>query len=315
MLRKMFFASVILGLVLNSILDYRVVMETSFPKIVAENSSVYHLLAIFDGCVLLLLSFMFWKQWSESRKIESRLRLSINDIRTMNRELQRNQSLRDEQFKLAIHDIKNPLGVIQGFAGLIKDEANDGASVAEMSRIVERVSGEALLLVQDLLTKSPGLSAAPDSEINLSAQLQNVCQDFAPVAKRKNQSLTLEKLPANLNLRVSLQDIKSVLQNLIGNAIKFTPKGGTIQVFAEKEVANIMIKVQDNGPGFSSSDLENLFQEGRVLSAKPSDGEHSSGVGMRAVKIILDHYGAVIEIAAAQPGAAITVRFPLEQRM
>ena len=312
MLRKMFLVSVILGLLLNSILDYRVVMETSFPKIFVENSNVYHLLAIIDGFVLLLLAFMFWKQWSESRKVETRLRLSINDICTINRELQRNQRSRDEQFKLAIHDIKNPLGVIQGFAGLIKEEAYDGASVAEMSRIVERVSGETLLLVQDLLTRAPRLSTAAEAEVDLSVQLQTVCHDFASVAKRKNQSLTFENLPADLKLKISLQDIKSVLQNLVGNAIKFTPKGGTIQVSAKKEATNIMIKVKDNGPGFSSFDLENLFHEGKVLSAKPSDGEPSSGVGMRAVKMILDQYGAAIDIAAAQPGATITVRFPLE---
>jgi signal transduction histidine kinase len=310
MFRKIFFLLVFLGLCLNAALDYRAVMETSFPAIFTKNSRIYHVLAVFDCFLLLTLAIMFWHQWLENRKIENRMSKSISDISALNQKLRAHQEYQSTRFKTAVHDIKNPLSVIKGFAELMKEDANDGASISEMSQIVERISGEAISLVQGLLTE-------PDSgkveNINMVKKVERVCSELRPVARKKNQNIVFDKTTSELFVSAVAHDVESVLHNLIGNALKFSPQGGSVEVSASHLNEKVAIVIKDDGPGFSEEDRKNIFHEGKALSARPTGDELSSGVGLVAVKNILDSYGAKIYVASSHLGAQVTVHFPLVQ--
>jgi signal transduction histidine kinase len=283
MFRKIFFLLVFLGLCLNAALDYRAVMETSFPAIFTKNSRIYHVLAVFDCFLLLTLAIMFWHQWLENRKIENRMSKSISDISALNQKLRAHQEYQSTRFKTAVHD---------------------------MSQIVERISGEAISLVQGLLTE-------PDSgkveNINMVKKVERVCSELRPVARKKNQNIVFDKTTSELFVSAVAHDVESVLHNLIGNALKFSPQGGSVEVSASHLNEKVAIVIKDDGPGFSEEDRKNIFHEGKALSARPTGDELSSGVGLVAVKNILDSYGAKIYVASSHLGAQVTVHFPLVQ--
>ena len=220
------------------------------------------------------------------------------------------------QFVCALaHDIKTPLNVILGHAELLagayggqpdpRERLSSLKSIREnTNRIVELITD--FLTVSKLETIKPS-SAKDLVQINVLAE--NVVLQQRVIAREKNIKLILELDP---DLRPMLGDsgqLQRVLWNLVGNAVKFTPSGGTVTVTSRMVDKQLSIKVQDTGVGIPEKDLSKLFSEfQRLQGAATSEG---TGLGLFIVKTIVEaHGGCVSAESELGIGTTFTILLP-----
>jgi signal transduction histidine kinase len=105
--------------------------------------------------------------------------------------------------------------------------------------------------------------------------------------------------------------MREAIDNLISNAIKYSPIGGRIELSLDLQADGAHIRVKDEGPGMSENDISRLYGRFQRLSAKPTGGESSTGLGLSIVKRIIDLHGGAIDAESAGPGRGTTFTLTL----
>lgn len=215
---------------------------------------------------------------------------------------------------MAAHDLRSPLGIAQGYAEIMYE--ND-LGKEEQKKILEntiKVCSGMRLLVDDLLD----ISAISDGNISLELQKG----DLVAIANRR---VVMQSMIANKkNIKIVMESkeplyctiddyrMEQVFDNLLTNAVKFSPPDTTIIVRATKNESNAEIEVIDQGPGFVDKDLENIFKEFQKLSARPTAGETSTGLGLAITKRVVDAHNGNISVKSNNDrGATFKVVIPL----
>ncbi len=256
------------------------------------------------------------------------------ELALTNESLQRANTFKTELFEIAAHDLKNPLQAIVGFSHLI-DELNDIAKVKEMNKVIYRNAERMFGLISEFLEQAnieQQVQNLETSLTNLSSLTEQVVSRFTHQAALKQQSITTHIEP-NCFAKVDSVLIQSVLENLLSNAIKYSPEGKTITVNCEKRQARsrqqetiskkqeekvrvpltcIRISVQDEGQGLSEEDMKQLFGKFKRLSATPTGGENSTGLGLYLARQIIDRHGGRIwaESDGKDKGATFFIELP-----
>ena len=220
-----------------------------------------------------------------------------------------------QDMRSTVHDLKNPLGSIKGFSDLIEEEQHNPTSVCEMAHVLQRISEHTLALVNSLLepegkNQSTGVNPSPIDLVNC---IDDVCRALKPQILQKRQLLdcSLDRTPAKVF--GDPQKLWDVFMNLIGNAIKFAPFDSEIEVRARVVRNKFMIEIEDNGPGFSQFDKERAFDAFAQLSARPTAGESSSGLGLHISRNVIQAHGGSIQIkdGAEGHGTCVVVSLPV----
>ncbi|MFN3394028.1 MAG: sensor histidine kinase [Candidatus Thermochlorobacter sp.] len=225
--------------------------------------------------------------------------------------------------------MKNPLQAIVGFSHLI-DELNDIAKVKEMNKTIRRNAERMFGLISDFLEQANVEQQVQNLETsltNLSVLTQQVISHFTPQAALKQQTI-MAQIESDCFAVADSVLIQSVLENLLSNAIKYSPEGKTIRVNCEKRQAKIKqqktkdkvrlppmcirISVQDEGQGLSEEDMKQLFGKFKRLSATPTGGESSTGLGLYLARQIIDRHGGRIwaESDGKDKGATFFIELP-----
>lgn len=260
--------------------------------------------------------------------LEARVRQRTRELTLANERLaaQRERLRRANAFKREMvgtvaHDLKNPLGVVLGRSEILKDliaasPLNEDLA-REQIRHVEESGRRMLGLVESLL--SDAMEDALDINLrlepsNLAELVQEVVDACRPAAERKSQSLVVTA-DEGATVRADRDRMWETIENLVSNAIKYTPTGGRIEVSVEEAGGTARVVVKDNGQGLSPEDAGRIFGRFQRLSAKPTAGESSTGLGLSIAKKIVDLHGGEIkaESPGAQKGATFTVTLPLDR--
>jgi len=280
----------------------------------ARNQILYA--SIFDIFLLSFIAYIWVIDSRNRRRTEQTLGEAIQSISKANFDLEQASLSKTHLLKATAHDLRNPLGSIKGFAQMISEETNH-ASISEMSGIIQQVSLQTLELVNSLV----------DPNVLITGQLQNhfkkmdvvkclndICMSLKPQALQKNQLILAQHAQQNLEIEADSQKIWELFLNLISNAVKFSPKGGRIFIRSRGDHNMITVEVEDQGSGFSASDKEKAFQKFQRLSAQPTGGEISTGLGLALVKEIVEsHHGKItIRDATSGKGACICVELPTQ---
>ena len=263
--------------------------------------------------VLMLIAVGLWISFDRAnRKNEKVLRSTIARSELANRELQQLIARRAQQLKMTVHDLKNPLGSIRGFSGLIEEDRNDPTSVAELSQSVQRLSDHTLELVNSILELETADSREEMSKVRVAEVLKNVCDSLSPQLLNKKQTLSLDLELANEVVAFSHTKLWDVFTNLVGNAVKFSPIKGEIAVRAKSSASKLVIEVEDSGPGFSEIDKQKALVNPGPLSAKPTGGEVSTGLGLHSSYNFIRQVGGDLKIADAESGrgARLIIELP-----
>ena len=233
------------------------------------------------------------------------------------RQLVELNQLKNKFLGMAAHDLRNPLASIRGFSEILLSEATGPLKdeQKEFLKIINDASSGMLKLLNDLLDVSAIESGRLDLKItegSLKKLVEERMQLIRMTAENKNIALhaSLADLPDAL---FDHDRLTQVVDNLLSNAIKFSPHGSNIYVSLSREGNMALTKVRDQGPGFAEEDKGKLFGEFQKLSARPTAGEKSTGLGLSiAKKIVEAHHGEIMADNAPAKGALFTFTIPLK---
>ena len=240
------------------------------------------------------------------------------DFNLMARELRRNELLRKDFVSGVTHELKTPLAVIDGYAQLLREDAESGDLLSpeerrEYTALLSQESRRLLHMCTNMLQVSRlDNQAVPDlrKEFRLDEQLRRVLLFYEPRWSAKNIAVLpeLEELPYRGNEDL----LEQVWSNLLDNALKFTAEGGWVKVKAESDGQNVTVTVSDSGRGMDQEALDRVFDQ--FYQADASHAEEGFGLGLYIVRRIVElHGGAVWAESAPGEGSSFSVMLPLKR--
>lgn len=215
------------------------------------------------------------------------------------------------------HDLKNPLTTIPVRADLIKLKKKDPDMVDAMCDQIKIASLNMVRIIDELL-QSGSMEAGELRlllvKLNISYLVSNVVAMNQPLAERKGQLIHF-KTEMDVFIKGDEGKLNEIVDNLINNAIKYAPLNTNIYVNIGRDEHDVLITVEDEGPGLTTADKDLLFQRFTRLSAQPTGGEHSTGLGLSIVKVLVEAHGGTIfaESEGENKGARFIVRLPMLQ--
>jgi signal transduction histidine kinase len=231
--------------------------------------------------------------------------------------LQRANAFKSEILGTVAHDLRNPLSVILGRTEMLTEMVGTAASSAEsinaqighIRTAANRVTEIVNSLIKDAMADAHDITIRPDT-IDIVALLEDIVEANRPLAARKDQSIAVAAPPA-LTATCDPDRMREAVDNLLSNAIKYSPIGGRIEVGVAEEGGRTVIRIGDQGPGLSPEDLARLFERFQRLSARPTAGEPSTGLGLSIVKRIVDLHDGVVAVESTGPGGTtFTIAIP-----
>jgi len=300
-----------------------VAVETARPLSETDRSLVEvfcsRLSVAFDNVIL-------YEQLHEANvRLEERVRERTRALTAANERLtsqwariRRANEYKNEVLGTVAHDLRNPLGVILGRAEMMNELA--AMSPVPLDKIKDQlghIRGSASQLtgmVNDLISDAMmnALDIAIKREpIDLVTMLSEIVASNRALAEKKDQTIRLASPPHQF-WSCDPDRLREAIDNLVSNAIKYSPLGGTIDLSMSVNGEGAIIRVTDQGAGLSRDDLARLFGRFQRLSAKPTGGENSTGLGLSIVKRIVDLHGGRVSAESPGPGrgATFTIRLP-----
>jgi signal transduction histidine kinase len=153
--------------------------------------------------------------------------------------------------------------------------------------------------------------AIRNEPIDLAAMLAEIVVSNRALAEKKQQNIHFVSPPRQI-WNCDPDRLREAVDNLVSNAIKYTPVGGRMELSMSADDRGIAIRVKDEGPGLSQEDMSRLFGRFQRLSARPTGGESSTGLGLSIVKRIVELHGGTVDAQSAGPGqgATFVIRLP-----
>ena len=244
------------------------------------------------------------------------LRAAYGRVHQLAEQLIRLNAGKDRLFNLVAHDLKSPFSGVLGLLELLA-EGIDGMSKEELQRYVQMLyssAGKTFGLLERLLQWSTfetgELSYRPERQL-VDDVLRGVVTLLHGMAERK--SITLEMVPGHGNaVMADHAMMHSVIQNLVGNALKFTPKNGRITLSSRECGEWVEISVQDSGVGMLPGDLEKILDGGSGNSTFDTAGETGTGLGLTLSRGFVEKHGGTFAAESAI-GKGTTFRFTLQR--
>ncbi len=231
--------------------------------------------------------------------------------------LQRANGFKNEILGTVAHDLKNPLGVILGRTEMLTEligagspKENVTAQVDHIRDATKRLTTMVDHLISDAMADAFDITIRREP-VDVAALVSEVTETNMPSAVNKQQSISVSA-PPNFVTMCDADRIREAIDNLVSNAIKYSPIGGKITVGVTHEGPSTVIRISDQGAGLSPEDLGRLFGRFQRLSAKPTAGESSTGLGLSIVKRIIDMHGGHVTAQSPGPGqgSTFTVTLP-----
>ena len=201
-----------------------------------------------------------------------------------------------EMLNLTIHDLKNPLNNISGLANLIEKEATNPESVTTYTNLIKKAADNLNKVVQNLMHTSltpTGEHRLKLETVDISSLLEHTLEENKASASEKKQQFVAD-IKQDVKLQGDPIKLRILFDNLISNAMKYSPAGGQVEVKLQKVNGSALLEVKDRGPGLSPGDKEGMFRKWGRLSARPTSNESSTGLGLYiSKKIVEQHKGKI----------------------
>ncbi len=221
--------------------------------------------------------------------------------------------LRSRLLQIAAHDLKGPLAAISASAARIAERPTDTTAIGDLARHIRTDAAHMSGLVREFLDSAAidaGRIQLQRSPVNLLALARDTVDDYRPLAESKRQRILLVPGEDPDSLPPALADasrVRQILDNLIANALKFTPAEGNIEVGVGRSGKWVYVAVVDSGPGLKPEDLAKMFQPFQPLSARPTAQESSTGLGLFITRELVSMHDGLLEVES-QPGQGATFR-------
>ena len=258
--------------------------------------------------------------YEDLSRLNNELATLQREMAKKNIELEQLNALKNELLGMAAHDLRSPLGVIQNYSDFLEADAGPPLNDEQRAFIstIKRTSRFMLGLVDDLLdvtTIEAGRLILERQPCDPGQLLTENVTLNRTLAARKTIAIdwTAPERPLP-TLSLDAGRIEQVLNNLIGNAMKFAPPGSRVSVSATADQDEVTFAIADQGPGIPPGDLPNLFKPFARATARGTAGEKSTGLGLAIVRKIIEAHGGRIWVES-EPGKGATFRFALPLTM
>ncbi|MEP2772663.1 MAG: ATP-binding protein [Fulvivirga sp.] len=262
--------------------------------------------------VLVLVSVITFNQYRLASNANKMLNEQKVEIENQNKQLVDLNTEKNNLISILAHDLRAPINNIEGLASLLElDGTKDDRKeyIAQIQKSTKRLSSmiEKILDVESIESNRTNLSI---ENISLKEVIDLVIAEFEEMARKKY--ITLSSEVGNENLSISGDKIftQQIVQNLVSNALKFSKKGTSVVLKLKESQDKAQIIVSDEGPGISKAEQAKLFNKFQRLSAKPTAGEQSTGLGLSIVKKYVDLMnGSISCISELGKGTDFIVEF------
>jgi len=242
-------------------------------------------------------SLVSFQDITERKHAEKALKITGDKLLQLNLD-------KDRFISILGHDLKSPFNNILGFSEILTDEINS-LNTDEIKEIAGNINKSAKItnkLLEDILmwarTQQGSIPFKPQN-LSLSATCRNILEILNPSAYAKNITI-YDSYVDNINVYADADMLKTVLLNLVSNAIKFTDSGGKITINAEQDSENVTISVSDNGIGIPAENMAKLFDISEVLTTKGTAGETGTGLGLLLCKEFVEKHGGKIRVESEE---------------
>lgn len=266
--------------------------------------------------IVMLLTYYAWRQSRKSNVLLSELNNQINqqkkELESTINQLREASIEKDRIMWMVAHDLRNPLGAIDSLSQLLdEDIVNDeGHEIVQQisfaTRSAQKFIGDILLLADEDRIK------LDVREVDINELLYRTVEMMQFRAKGKNQQLVYQGLVSEKIVRIDPEKITRAVFNLIGNAVKFSPKGGEVVVKAEQNGDNFCISVIDQGIGVPADMRESIFDAFTKAKRSGTSGEKPYGLGLSIAKtIVTAHRGRILLNDHPDGGSIFCIELPV----
>jgi len=234
--------------------------------------------------------------------------------------IERNEALaalnseKTELMNIVAHDLKNPITAVHGLADLIASGFVPQEQLQELSQQIVATAERMIQLVTNILDSNrfdDGLATLRCVAIDILPIVEATCWQYQTAAEAKKITLHYEPCVESALALADEQALMQVTENLLSNAVKYSPLGKNIVARVRSNNEKVYIEIQDEGPGISEEDMKKLFGKFARLSAQPTGGEHSTGLGLSIVKKMVEAMnGRVWCESELGKGATFVVELP-----
>lgn len=238
--------------------------------------------------------------------------------------LKKNQELiksREEEksiLKNIVHDLKAPFNKINGLISVFQMEMSkeniDPGEINRLFKMIKSVADEGGSMIEDLnvvtFFEDTLNGEGVIEEIDLMNLLNDLILGYRGYADKKQIQLEFGTSVKKYPIRTHTKSLTRVVDNLLSNAIKFSPSNTRVWLIVSPQHDSFELSIKDEGPGFTDEDKENLFEKFRKLSARPTSGESSTGLGLNIVKTLTEGLGGTVDLLDSPQGAHFQLNFP-----
>ena len=234
-------------------------------------------------------------------------------LRQQNIELNELNNEKNSLMNIVAHDLKSPINRIEGLVSIMEIEGKISKQQQEYLSMIKIATKSGDNLIKDLLDVNAFEANARTpliADVHVGDLLEQRMNSFRGSAEIKSIQLLVTHNFSG-TFKSDADYLNRIIDNLVSNAIKFSPRNSRVSIEGKKEGDVMTISVKDSGPGFSELDKTFLFQKFKRLSAQPTGGESSNGLGLAIVKILVDRLGGEIVLSSETgKGAEFLVRIP-----
>lgn len=288
----------------------------------ANSRKLFAMSLAFLSLVILIILYWLIQKTRHSRILKRQkdeLTAAHHELAVKNEDLQQLHREKDGLIGVVVHDLRAPLNRIFGLSQLVALSGDVNDQQHHMLVSINKVCDDGNRLIADLLelNEIEGAERCIHEDVNLATLVRDHVTHFSNQLSMKNLSLLVEDNSASCFVTTNTHYLKRILDNLLSNAIKFSSSGKRIWVsISQSDNTTAQITVRDEGPGFSKEDMPQLFQKFRKLSARPTAGESSTGLGLSIVKLLVEKIGGSITVESGQgTGAMFVISLPLSEAL
>jgi PAS domain S-box-containing protein len=244
---------------------------------------------------------------TDRKRAEDTLKENERHLRELN-------ATKDKFFSIIAHDLKSPFTAIIGLSEILSEQVlkKDLEGIHEYASIIQKSSWQVMELLTNLIEWSrsqTGRMEFKPKDIELVELIDETIELFNDSASQK--SITICKgLPVRINVIADRFMMSTIFRNLISNAIKFTNKGGTINISYVQKVSELMITISDSGVGIKKEAINKLFRIEESISTTGTEGEEGTGLGLLLCKEFVSKHGGSIWVES-EPGKGTKFYFTI----
>jgi len=273
----------------------------------------------FEDHILKRLANAFNVSLDRTRIYED-LQSATNNLKKANKKLHEVDELKDEFVSVASHELRTPMTAIKNYLWLTLSEGGKklDKNIKEYLDIAYGSTNRLIELVNDMLTISrieSGRITFKPEDFDFNILVQSVYDELKPISKNSDINFKLTITPKKTIINGDKNKLAEVIHNVVGNALKFTPKDGNVKITLAHKEKNAVLEISDTGPGIAEENITKIFSKfAKLEHSYKKTKATGTGLGLYISKKIIEHHGGKIEIQSAlNKGSSFIITLPMSK--